>query len=139
MSNTRGRTDWIEGRLSGISLAWVLCFFATLVAAPARADTTVQVESASLALDEDVYALDADLEIVLQDEARRAIESGLTLRLNYQVYGARAFEFQVRMKDWQISGSPLESGGGVRNATPNTLFSSSLTSDKSLAPVLTCR
>jgi len=85
MSNTRGRTDWIEGRLSGISLAWVLCFFATLVAAPARADTTVQVESASLALDEDVYALDADLEIVLQDEARRAIESGLTLRLNYEV------------------------------------------------------
>jgi len=40
-------------------------------------------------------------------------EARLTLRLNYQVYGARAFEFQVRMKGWQISGSPLESGGLV--------------------------
>lgn len=43
----------------------------------------------------------------LPDEAR------LTLRLNYQVYGARAFEFKIRMEGWQITGSPLESGGLV--------------------------
>jgi len=43
----------------------------------------------------------------LPDEAR------LTLRLNYQVYGARAFEFRIRMEGWQITGSPLESGGLV--------------------------
>jgi hypothetical protein len=43
----------------------------------------------------------------LPDEAR------LTLRLNYQVYGARAFEFRIRMEGWSITGSPLASGGLV--------------------------
>ena len=58
MSNTQARTRGFDRRLSGLSLAWVICFFATLVAVPARADTTVEVTRASLALDEGVYALD---------------------------------------------------------------------------------
>jgi hypothetical protein len=89
MSNTRGRTGWIDRQLSGFQLAWVLCFFATLAVAPARADTTVRIEDASLRLDEDVYLLDADLGIELPEDARRAIESGLGLRLNYEVEIAR--------------------------------------------------
>ncbi len=43
----------------------------------------------------------------LSDEAR------LTLRLNYQVFGKRAFDFRIRMKGWEITGNPLESGGLV--------------------------
>lgn len=89
MSNTHGRTRRIHRRLSEISLAWVLCFFATLAVAPARADTTVEIENATVKLDDDVYVLDADLAIGLPDDARRAIESGLTLRLNYEVEIAR--------------------------------------------------
>lgn len=43
----------------------------------------------------------------LPDEAR------LTLRLSYQIYGKRAFEFRVRMEGWEVSGVPLASGGIV--------------------------
>jgi hypothetical protein len=72
--------------LSGIPLAWLLCFFATLVFGPVRAaDTAVEVIGASIKLDEGVYALDADLEIDLPGGARRAIDAGLTLRLNYEI------------------------------------------------------
>ncbi len=40
-------------------------------------------------------------------------EARLTVRLNYQVFGARAFEFRIRMEGWQMTGDPLESGGLV--------------------------
>lgn len=43
----------------------------------------------------------------LPDEAR------LTARFTYQVSGARAFEFRVRLEGWQMAGDPLESGGFV--------------------------
>jgi hypothetical protein len=43
----------------------------------------------------------------LPDEAR------LTLRLNYQIDGKRAFEFRIRMEGWAVAGSPLASGGLV--------------------------
>jgi len=89
MSNTRRRIGWIDRRLSAFPLAWVLCFFATLVVVPARADTSIRIESASLRLDDEVYDFDADLAIELPDDARRAIESGLTLKLNYEVEIAR--------------------------------------------------
>jgi hypothetical protein len=76
--------------LGSRQLVWLLCFFATqLIAAPAHADTTVEVAGASLALDEAVYGLDADLEIRLPGGAQRAIEAGLTLRLRYEIEIAR--------------------------------------------------
>jgi|MudIll2142460700_1097286.scaffolds.fasta_scaffold19389_2 hypothetical protein len=89
MSNTRRRIGRNVRRLSAFPLAWVICFFATLAVTPVRADTSVRIESASLALDEGVYGLDADLAITLPDDARRAIESGLTLKLSYEVEIAR--------------------------------------------------
>jgi hypothetical protein len=85
MSNTQARTSGFERRLRRLPLAWAFCFFATLVAMPARADTTVEVTRASIALDEGVYALDVDLGLNLPGGARRAIEGGLTLRLNYEI------------------------------------------------------
>ena len=86
MSNSQSRTGPSDGRLSGIPLAWLLCFFATLVFGPVRAaDTAVEVIGASIKLDEGVYALDADLEIDLPGGARRAIDAGLTLRLSYEI------------------------------------------------------
>lgn len=90
MSNTRHRTSHSDGPFGGFALAWLLCFFATmLVVVPARADTTVDVAGASLALDEGVYGLDADIEIRLPGGARRAIDAGLTLRLTYEIEIAR--------------------------------------------------
>jgi len=86
MSNSQCRTGRSDGRLSGIPFAWLFCFFATLAFEPVRAaDTAVEVIGASIKLDEGVYALDADLEIDLPGGARRAIDAGLTLRLNYEI------------------------------------------------------
>ncbi len=40
-------------------------------------------------------------------------ESRLTVRLAYQVFGSRAFEFRVDLSGWEITGDPVESGGLV--------------------------
>ncbi len=40
-------------------------------------------------------------------------EARLTVRLAYQNFGARAFEFRVETDGWEMSGEPLESGGLV--------------------------
>jgi len=85
MSNTQARTGGFDRRLRRLPLAWVFCFFATLVAVPAWAATTVEVTRASIALDDGVYDLDVDLGLDLPGGARRAIEAGLTLRLNYEI------------------------------------------------------
>jgi hypothetical protein len=85
MSNTQVRTSGIGRRLSRLPLAWAVCFFATLVVVPARAETTVEVTRASISLDEGVYALDVDLGLNLPGGARRAIEAGLALRLKYEI------------------------------------------------------
>jgi hypothetical protein len=63
----------------------LFCFLATLVVPTAQAATSVAVRSASIALDEGVYELDAQLDLSLPEGARRAIDAGLTLRLNYQI------------------------------------------------------
>ncbi|MGL6222565.1 MAG: DUF4390 domain-containing protein, partial [Steroidobacteraceae bacterium] len=67
--------------------AWLtLCFIAT-TAAPARAadDSRLVLREASATIDEGVYELDAKLDLTLPDGARKAVESGLTLRLTYEV------------------------------------------------------
>jgi hypothetical protein len=64
---------------------WLFCFLATLAASAAQAATRVEVRNASVALDEGVYELDARLDLSLPGGARRAVDAGLTLRLNYQI------------------------------------------------------
>jgi hypothetical protein len=64
----------------------LLCVIATF-AAPARAadESKLTLREAAVAVDEGVYELDARLELRLPEQARRAVESGLTLRLNYEI------------------------------------------------------
>ncbi len=78
--------------LRGLRSAWLLCFLATL-AWPADADTTIEVTSASVALDEGVYELDARLALAIPEAGRRAIDAGLTMRLNYEIEVARVRRF----------------------------------------------
>ncbi len=40
-------------------------------------------------------------------------EAQLTVRLAYQNFGARAFEFRVELHGWEMTGEPVESGGLV--------------------------
>lgn len=72
----------------GFRAAWLLCFLATF-AAPVFADTRLEVTSASVALDEGVFELDAQLDLSIPEAGRRAIEAGLTLELDYQIEIAR--------------------------------------------------
>jgi len=76
----------------GLRGTWLLCFLATL-AWPAHADTILKVTSASVALDEGVYELDARLALALPEAGRRAIEAGLTMRLDYEIEVARVRRF----------------------------------------------
>jgi hypothetical protein len=73
----------------------LLCFLATTVAPLAHAESKAVVRTASLALDttQDVYELDAKVDITLPEEARKGIEAGLTLRLTYEIelYRVRRF------------------------------------------------
>jgi len=72
----------------GFRAAWLLGFLATF-AAPAFADTRLEVTAASVALDEGVFELDATLDLAVPEAGRRAIEAGLTLELDYQIEIAR--------------------------------------------------
>jgi hypothetical protein len=63
----------------------LVCFMATASATAAPAGMSVEVRSASLSLDQDVYELDARLEVHLPDDARKAIDDGLTMRLDYEI------------------------------------------------------
>jgi hypothetical protein len=65
--------------------ALLLCFIATAVAPAAWAESRLAVRGASLALDEGVYELDAQLEVALPEDARKAIDAGLTMRLDYEI------------------------------------------------------
>jgi hypothetical protein len=53
------------------------------------ADTRLEVTTASVALDDGVFELDARLDIGIPEAGRRAIEAGLTLELDYQIEIAR--------------------------------------------------
>jgi hypothetical protein len=63
----------------------LFCFLATLAVSAAQAATSVEVRNASISLDDGVYELDARLNLSVPGGARRAIDAGLTLRLNYQI------------------------------------------------------
>ncbi len=77
------------GRLAGLVL---LCFLATGVA---QAASKVKVTEAGFTLSDDVYRLDASLDIQLPPKARRAIADGLTLRLDYEVEISRVRRFMI--------------------------------------------
>jgi hypothetical protein len=64
----------------------LVCVIATL-AAPGRASAqaTLALFDVAVGVDDGVYELDARLEMRLPDDARKAVESGLTLRLNYEI------------------------------------------------------
>jgi len=62
---------------------WVLlCFLATTAV---HAETTLIIRDGELKLGENVYELDTSLVIELDEGARRAIEGGLTMRLDYEI------------------------------------------------------
>jgi hypothetical protein len=67
----------------------LLCFLATLIAPAASAEARVLVRNASVALDEGVYELDANLDLAVPEDARKAIDAGLTLRLDYEIQISR--------------------------------------------------
>jgi hypothetical protein len=77
-------------------LAWLVCLFATLAPATADArDPRVVLREVQVALDDEVYELDARADISLPADARRAVESGLTLRLTYQIVIDRVRRYMV--------------------------------------------
>jgi len=88
MSNSSLELCRERQRSRGFRGGWLLCFLATL-AWPAYADTKLAVTDAAVAIDDGVYELDARLELGLPEQARRAIDAGLTLHLRYDIEVAR--------------------------------------------------
>jgi hypothetical protein len=70
-------------------VAWLVCFLATMAAGTVHADSRVRVREASVANVDGLYELDAAITVRVPDDARRAIESGLTMRLDYEIEIAR--------------------------------------------------
>ena len=70
---------------------WLLCFLATAALSPVLAESRAVVRGASLALDasQELYELNAKVEISLPEAARKGIEAGLTLRIVYEIELAR--------------------------------------------------
>ena len=68
-----------------------LLFAALLIVRPAGAQdqTTLLITDAVVSLDENVYELDITLSMTLPPAARQAIDSGLAMRLDYDVEVAR--------------------------------------------------
>lgn len=68
------------------TLRLALCVFATAGVSPVlAAEAGLSLRDVEIAVDEGVYELDARLDIDLPNDARRAVESGLTLRLHYEI------------------------------------------------------
>jgi hypothetical protein len=73
----------------------LVCFLATAGATAAPAEMDVSVRSASLSLDQDVYELDTRIEVRLPDDARKAIDAGLTMRLDYEIELTRVRNYML--------------------------------------------
>ena len=67
--------------------AWlVLCLIATAgPVAHAEDESKLTIRDVQVSLDEGVYELNAKVDLTLPDGARKAVESGLTLRLTYEI------------------------------------------------------
>ena len=90
MSNSPSRPDRSTLQLMRRGLLFLVCVLATTGASAAWAATEVAVRSASVSLDQDVYELDARIDLKLPEEARKAIEAGLTMRLDYEIELSRS-------------------------------------------------
>jgi hypothetical protein len=77
-------------------LRWALCVIATIacLAVSSKADA-LDLTGVEVALEEGVYTLSAQLDLQLPEPARKAIESGLTLRLDYEIVVDRVRRYMV--------------------------------------------
>ena len=108
--------------LAGWSLRWVLCVIATIgcLGAFARADA-LTLDGVEVALEDGVYTLDARLQLELPEPARRAMESGLTLRLDYEIVVDRVRRYMVNaevaalVQRYEVSYHALSQRWLVRN------------------------
>ena len=67
-------------------LSLLLCVIATLATSErASAQASLSLSDVGIGVDDGVYELGARLDLHLPDDARKAVESGLTLRLNYEI------------------------------------------------------
>lgn len=71
----------------------LVCFLATMAAPAALAKARLEIGAASLALDEGVYELDADMDLELPEDARKAIDAGLALRIDYDIRISRVRQY----------------------------------------------
>jgi len=80
--------------LARYALWLAVCFIATITPpASAAEDSKLIIREAVATIDEGVYELDVKLDLTLPDAARKAVESGLTLRLTYEVTVNRVRRF----------------------------------------------
>jgi hypothetical protein len=79
------------------SALWAaLCFIATLGAGTAiAAESRLALREVRSSVDEGVFELDAKLEIELPEDARKAVEAGLTLTLTYEVEVSRVRRYML--------------------------------------------
>lgn len=95
MSNSQRPSRRDTQQFLRLAVVLLLCFLTTTVATAAPEGMSVEVRSASLTLDQDVYELDARLDLRLPEEARKAIEAGLTMRLDYEIILTRVRNFML--------------------------------------------
>jgi hypothetical protein len=85
MSDTPPAATSKSPGISRRARGWALCLIATLALVADAAQAALSVRDVVVSLDDDVYELDARIDLTLPDDARRAIESGLTMRLDYEI------------------------------------------------------
>jgi hypothetical protein len=104
------------------ALRLTLCVIATVGCLGTRAHAeTLTLHDVDVRLEDGVYTLDARLDLPLPDDARRAVESGLTLRLNYEMVVDRVrrymldAEIAVLVQRYEVSYHALSTRWLVRN------------------------
>lgn len=95
MSNTERTRHFATPHCQRLSAFLLLCFLATAPAPAAGADTRIEISEASAALDEGVYELDARMRLRLPEAARKAIDAGLPLRLDYEIRISRVRHYML--------------------------------------------
>jgi hypothetical protein len=78
------------------AFGWLLCVIATIAPQGAAfAAPDLVIRDVKVAVDEGVYELDASLDLPLPEAARKAVESGLTLRLTYEIVVDRVRRYML--------------------------------------------
>jgi hypothetical protein len=96
MSYSRATRTHKRPFLTAWARAWLLCVIATMAPlTPAVAARGLVVRDVQVTVDEGVYELDARLDLPLPEEARKAVDSGLTLRLRYEIVVDRVRHFML--------------------------------------------